>query len=173
MHSNEAVTLFLLLPPHIIHHSLTVDPPDSLINPKQRLKQKSTKVRQKLPLSSVHPLALSLWNFSFSGTGGGGNLSWGAQNEVHCSHKIICLAQACSSVCGFWNSDQRELSEGTVSELDVNMWWWKLQSLMFKPKTFGQTGCVFLRCKGCICTKSFTLMEDMHQYRLCFLSQYQ
>lgn len=34
--SNEAVALFLLLPPHIIHHSLTVDPPDSLINPKQR-----------------------------------------------------------------------------------------------------------------------------------------
>lgn len=86
-----------------------------------RLKRKSTKVTQKLLLRSVHPHALSLWNF-FCGAGGGGNLLWGAQNEVHCSHKIICLAPAWSSVCGFLKVWSERESGATELEIKVLLW---------------------------------------------------
>lgn len=104
--SNEAVALFLLLPllPHIIHHSLTVDLPDSLINLKQRTdRNKNPPKWDKSSRWEVStPVLCHCGTFFFlcALTGGGGNLLWGAQNEVHCSHKIICLALASSCVCG-------------------------------------------------------------------------
>lgn len=75
--SDEAVALVLPLLPHIIHHSLTVDPPDSLINLKQRT-EAETETHQSETKALVEkcppPSFVTVELFFCGAAGGGGNL---------------------------------------------------------------------------------------------------
>lgn len=129
--SNGAVAVFLLLLlPHIIHHSLTVHPPDSLINLKQwtdwtKIHQSETKALvEKCP----PPCFVTVELFS---------VVLGAEGiycEVHKTFTKMSIVPTKSSVwprpallyVGF-ETLIREMIEGAVSELVrfiVGLWRW-------------------------------------------------